>query len=62
MDLTAAEVAAFNILQKLFTKPEILTYFNPSRRLFIDINGSQERGFRAYTYHVKDNSESKQPK
>lgn len=55
IDPTTEEVEAFKLLQKLFTKPEILTHFDPSRLLHIDIDASSEFGFGAYAYHVKDN-------
>ncbi|KAL8799946.1 MAG: hypothetical protein Q9182_005516 [Xanthomendoza sp. 2 TL-2023] len=51
---TTSELDAYRTLQKLFTRPEILTHFDASRILYNDIDSSQEAGHGAYAYHVKD--------
>ena len=50
---TVQEFESFNMLQKLFTKPDILHHFDPKRTLYIDIDASKETGFGVYAYHVK---------
>ena len=55
---TPEEQGSYNILQKLFSRPEILIYFDPSDTLYIDVDGSQERGFGAMVYHLKNGVQS----
>lgn len=57
---TPAEKGSFDVLQQLFTRPGVLTYFDPTRPLYIDIDASVEVGFGAYAYHVKDDAVPKQ--
>lgn len=42
---TDAEIAAFNTLQSLLSRPCILVHFNPNRTLWIDVDASKEFGF-----------------
>lgn len=48
------EIDSYNMLQRLFTRPENLTHFDPAKRLFVDCDSSLETGHGAYAYHVKD--------
>ena len=50
--LTPRELDAFQHLQSLFSRPSILTHFDPQRRFYIDMDASKEHGFGAYAYHV----------
>ena len=54
LDPTRQEIQAYRMLQKLFARPGILTHFDPSVKLYIDLDASQELGFGAYAYHLKD--------
>ena len=56
LDPTDEEISSFEKLQELFASPEILTHFDPSRTLYIDVDASTEVGFGAYAYHVKAES------
>lgn len=49
---TEAEVKAFQDLQEAFSSPTFLIHFDPSRRLYIDLDASKEWGFATMIYHV----------
>lgn len=49
---TEAELQAFKDLQEAFSSPTFLVHFDPSRRLYIDLDASKEWGFAAMIYHV----------
>ena len=51
---TKKELESFKAIQDAFSKPSFLTHHNPSRRLFVDIDGSKEFGIAAMMYHVKN--------
>lgn len=51
---TAAETESFNALQEnICSEPTILIHFNPDRQLFLQVDGSLERGFGVMLFHVK---------
>ena len=50
---STAEQAAFETIQEEFKRHTFLTYFNPERQLYINIDASKERGFGAMVYHLK---------
>jgi hypothetical protein len=51
---SVAETNAFNTLQARLSQPTYLVHFNPSRRLYIDVDASKSYGFGSLIYHVKD--------
>lgn len=53
-DATSAEQEAFDDLKKAFASPTFLTHFDPSLRLFVDLDASKAFGFAAMVYHVID--------
>ena len=52
-DPTQAEKDAFRQLQGSFDRPTFLVHYDKSRRLFIDVDASKERGYGVVVYHVK---------
>ena len=48
-----AEQTAFKTIQSEFQRHTFLTYFDPTRQLYIDIDASKERDFGAMVYNVK---------
>ena len=53
-DPTESELHSFRDLQNAFSSPTFLIHFDPSRRLYIDLDASKEWGFAAMIYHVKN--------
>ena len=51
---TPLEKASFDSLQTALAQPTLLAYFNPSRKLWIDLDASKEFGFGAIVFHVKE--------
>ena len=51
---TAAEHTSFKALQDLLSTPTYLVHFDPSRRLYADIDASKAFGIGIVVYHVKD--------
>lgn len=51
---SAKERASFEDLQELLSSPVILVHYSPSRTLYIDVDGSREKGFGVMVYHVKE--------
>lgn len=47
------ELNAFHHLQKLFSRPTMLSHFLPKRQLYIDLDASKEFGFGAHVYHLR---------
>ena len=52
---TLAELESFHQLQSLFACPTMLTHYDHTRPMFIDLDASQ-LGIGAMVYHVKDDS------
>jgi hypothetical protein len=52
------ELRSFQALQKAFSQPTMLTYFDPTRCLFVDIDASKEYGYGVIVYHLKDKGAS----
>ena len=50
---TAKEIASFQTLQSLLTKPSYLVHADPRRPLYVDLDSSKEFGFAGMVYHVK---------
>ena len=50
-DPSEAEVASFNTLQDLLSRPSYLIHFNPHWTLYIDIDASKDLGFGVVVYH-----------
>ena len=59
---TESEVKAFRDLQEAFSSPTFLIHFDPSRRLYIDLDASKEWGFAAMIYHVIGDPEDSFPR
>ena len=59
---TEAEIRAFKDLQGAFASPTFLIHFDPSRKLYIDLDASKEWGFAAMIYHVVDDPEESFPR
>ena len=55
LDATKEEKESYRMVQKLFTRPEILTHFVATRILCVDVDTSQEGGIGAY--HCKDETD-----
>ena len=53
---TPAEVESWKSLQELLSNPQYLVHFDPSRRLYADVDASKAFGFGAVIYHVKDDA------
>ncbi|KAI1002218.1 hypothetical protein K3495_g5988 [Podosphaera aphanis] len=51
---TEAEIASFEAIQTVLSKPRYLTHFDPNRQLYIDIDASPD-GIGAITYHLENN-------
>ncbi len=54
MKPTTAELASFDTLQSLLSKPTYLVHFSNSKVLYIDLDASKEFGFGAMIYHVDE--------
>lgn len=54
---TPKELNAFHQLQTLFSRPTILSHFNPKQQLYIDLNVLKEFSFGTHVYHMKPGSE-----
>ena len=52
---TEQEIASFETLQGLLSKPTYLVHFSPIWWLYIDINSLKAFGISAIIYHVKGN-------
>ncbi len=50
---TAQEKRAFETLQAIYMAATFLHHFDPSRRLYIDVDSSKRYGFGAVVYHVE---------
>src|SRR6266699_17604 len=50
---TPRELTSFQKLQKVICKKLILYHLDPDRQLFLQIDGSIERGFGVIVYHLK---------
>ena len=53
---TEAERVAFKTIQHEFQRHTFLAHFDAKRQLFINIDVSKERGYRAMVYHLKSGS------
>ncbi len=62
LDPTPAELASFQELQKTICEKLMLYHPNPDKQLFLQIDGSLERGFGIMVYHLKDGFEWKHGK
>ena len=51
-DPTLDKIQAYRYLQKAFISPIFLTYYNRSRRLYIDLNALKRQGFTTIIYHI----------
>ncbi|KAI1004209.1 hypothetical protein K3495_g4003 [Podosphaera aphanis] len=51
---TEAEIASFEAIQTVLSKPKYLTHFDPNRQLYIDIDASRN-GIGAILYHLENN-------
>ena len=51
-DPTPTELAAFDSLQEVLSKPSFLAHFDPARTLFIDLDASKVFGFGAMIYQI----------
>ena len=54
-DSTAEETEAFGRLQDAFVGPTFLVHFDPSRRLYVDLDAFKRWGFAAMVYYVVGN-------
>ena len=54
---TVAEIKSFQDLQGAFASPTFLIHFDPTRKLYIDLDASKEWGFAAMMYHVAKDPE-----
>ena len=48
-----SELDAYSHLQKSFSSPIFLVYYNPKRILYINLDTSKRIGFAAIIYHIK---------
>jgi hypothetical protein len=55
---TEREIASFETLQSLLSRPTYLVHFSPVRRLYVDLDSSKAFGFGAVVYHVKGDDEA----
>ena len=53
---TPAELESFKALQDLLANPQYLVHFDPTRRLYADVDASKAFGIGAVVYHVKDDA------
>jgi len=51
---TKRELASFEALQGLLSKPTYLVHFDSARQLYIDLDSSKAFGVGAVVYHVKE--------
>ena len=58
---TDAELEPYRLLQEAFAKPTFLTYFDPQRKLFIDLDSSKSWGFAGMLYHVDGEWDPEKP-
>ena len=49
---TATELESFRDLQNAFATPSFLVHFDPTRKLYVDLDASKEMGYAAMIYHV----------
>jgi len=54
MEPNPAEIASFETLQSLLSKPSYLVHFDSAKRLYIDLDASKSFGFGAMIYHTKE--------
>lgn len=53
-EVTPAELDSFHQLQMIFSRPTILTHYDPKRPLYVNLDIFKARGFGAMVYHCKD--------
>ena len=53
---TDRELNAFYHLQQLFSQPSILSHYDPSRQLYMNLDALKTFGFGAMVYHSKNTS------
>ncbi len=51
---TKKKLESFKTIQNIFSKSNFLIYYNPSRRLFVNINKSKKFDITVIIYHVKN--------
>ncbi|RWA03570.1 hypothetical protein EKO27_g11536 [Xylaria grammica] len=54
---TEAEMASFQAMQDAICKETSVHHHDPDRRLFLQVDGSKERGFGAMVFHLQPNAE-----
>ena len=55
---TLSELNVFHHLQGLFSRPTMLSHFDPKRQLYIDLNMFKEFSFGAHIYHCRTDQPS----
>ncbi len=53
---TPRELDIYRHLQRLFSRPSILTHFQLKRQLYIDLDALKEWGIGAHVYHCRDDT------
>jgi hypothetical protein len=48
------ELRLFQALQRAFSQPTMLTHLDPTQRLFIDVDASNEYSYGIMVYHSKN--------
>lgn len=54
MEPNPTEIASFETLQSLLSKPTYLVHFDSAKQLYIDLDASKCFGFGAMVYHTKE--------